>query len=94
MKIIGKILAVPGMLTIRTAAILIEMFGRISSIFGGPFLMFVTGCCIYSAATFNWRNFAILAVAAGTCALFYSLLGLLLGLADIACDRLKHLLMS
>lgn len=94
MKIFGKILAVPGILTIRAAAILIELFGKISSILGGPFLVFVTGCCIYSAVTSNWRNFAILAAVAGACALFYILLGLLLGLTDIACDRLKQYLRS
>ena len=94
MKIIGKVLVIPGIAAIRTAGILIELFGKISSLLAGPFLVFVIGCAIYSTCTSHWRDLAILAAVAGACTLFYLLLGLILGLIDIASDRMKQFLHS
>ena len=94
MKIFWKILAIPCIAAIRTVGILIELFGKISSLLAGPFLVFVIGCCIYSICTSHWRDLAILAAVAGACTLFYLLLGLILGLIDIVSDRMIQFLRS
>ena len=94
MKIFAKILAVPGLISMKMAGLLITALGKVSSILAGPFLVFVIGCCIYSAFTGNWRNLAILAAVGGACVLFYLLIGLILGGIDIACSRMKNFIRS
>ena len=73
----------------KTASVIIEILAKISAILAGPFLVFVTGCGIYCTVTTNWKSLIILAVIAGTVVLVYALIGIVLGLLDIAGSRIK-----
>ena len=94
MRMIAKAFAVLGYVPLKMAGFIIDLFGKASSILAGPFLVFVIGCCIYSAVTAHWRNLVILVVVGGVCTAFYISLGLILGLIDIAGSRIKEFLRS
>ena len=92
MKIITKPLAVLGFIALKMAGAVIQVLAKVSGILAGPFLVFIIGCGIYCAATSSWKSLIILVVIAGTVVAFYMLLGLLLGLVDIAgSGMLRHL---
>ena len=90
MRIFAKIMAVPAIAGLKTAGIIIEILAKASCILAGPFLVFVIGCSIYSAVTGNWRNLAILLIVAGACISLYFLIGVLLGVIDIAGLKLRQ----
>ena len=89
MKILMIILAIPIMIVVKLASVIIETAAKISAVLAGPFLIFVAGCGIYCAVTANWKSLIILAAVAGAVILAYFLIGLVLGLLDIAGSRLR-----
>ena len=91
---VDKILLFPVMTVLKIASVIIELLAKISAILAGPFLVFVTGCGIYCVVTTNWTSLIILAVIAGTVVLVYVLIGIVLGLLDIAGSRIKWFIRS
>ena len=79
MKLFAKIMAVPAIVGLKTAGIIIEILAKASCILAGPFLVFVIGCSIYCA---------------GACIGLYLLIGALLGAIDIAGAKMKRILHS
>ena len=94
MKTLIKILLFPVMTVLKIASVIIELLAKISAILAGPFLVFVTGCGIYCVVTTKWKSLIILAVIAGTVVLVYVLIGIVLGLLDIAGSRIKWFIRS
>ena len=90
MRVLMILLAIPAMIVIKLVSVIIEIAAKISAVLAGPFLIFVIGCGIYCAVTTNWKSLIILAAVAGVVILAYLLIGLVLGLLDIAGSRLKY----
>ena len=94
MKILMKIIAAPAAVLLKMASCVIETLTKISSILAGPFLVFVIGCGIYCTVTANWKSLLILAVIAGTVIFAYCMIGLLLGVIDLAGNKIGHFIRS
>ena len=90
MRVLIILLAIPVMIVVKLVSVIIETAAKISAVLAGPFLVFVIGCGIYCAVTANWKSLIILAAVAGVVILAYLLIGLVLGLLDIAGSRLKY----
>ena len=88
MKIITKPLALLGIILLKAIGATMNLFANLSSIVAGPFLVFILGFGIYYAVTANWKHVLILAIVGGVVLLLYMLMGLLLGLIDIAGERM------
>lgn len=87
-----KIMAGVGFVSLKIANVIISIISKIGSILAGPFLVFVIGCGIYCVATTNWKSFLILTIIGGAVVSVFMLTGLLLGLLDIAQDRMKQVI--
>lgn len=90
MRVLMILLAIPAMIVVKLVIVIIETAAKISAVLAGPFLVFVAGCGIYCAVTTNWKSLIILVAVAGVVILAYLLIGLVLGLLDIAGSRLKY----
>lgn len=90
MGIIRKILAALGVVSLKTASVVLGIAAKIGSFLAGPFLVFVIGCGIYCAVTANWKSLVILAVIGGAVVVLFMLLGLLLGAIDIGISGAKR----
>ena len=89
MKIVVKILVFLVLAVLKIVSKIIEILAKISAVLAGPFLVFVIGCGIYCAVTTNWKSLIILVVIAGAVILVYALIGIVLGLLDLAGCRIK-----
>ncbi|MBO5520385.1 MAG: hypothetical protein J5973_01755 [Eubacterium sp.] len=94
MRILMILLAIPVMIVVKMVSVIIETAAQISAVLAGPFLIFVIGCGIYCAVTANWKSLIILAVIAGVVILAYLLIGIVLGLLDLAGNRMKRFIRS
>ena len=90
MRILRKILAALGVVSLKTASIVLGIAAKIGSFLAGPFLVFVIGCGIYCVVTANWKSLVILAVIGGVVVILFMLLGLLLGAIDIGISGAKR----
>lgn len=66
-KLPFKLLALPLILILMTAAILVRMVTNLSSYIVGPLMLFILGFGIYSAVQQRWTSVAILAVSEVLC---------------------------
>ena len=94
MRILMILLAIPVMIVVKMVSVIIETAAQISAVLAGPFLIFVIGCGIYCAVTANWKSLIILAVTAGAVVFVYALIGIVLGLLDLAGNRMKRFIRS
>ena len=94
MRVLIILLAIPVMIVVKLVSVIIETAAQISAVLAGPFLIFVIGCGIYCAVTANWKSLIILAVIAGVVILAYLLIGIVLGLLDLAGNRMKRFIRS
>lgn len=89
MRVLMILVAIPVMIVVKLASVIIETAAKVSVLLVGPFLIFVAGCGVYCAVSANWKSLIILAVITGAVIFAYLLIGIILGLLDIACSRLK-----
>ena len=68
---------------------LISTVMKLASLMAGPFLLFSIGCSIYCIATANLKSLLIFGLLIGAVCLLYMAAGLVLGLMDIAGERLR-----
>ena len=94
MRILMILLAIPVMIVVKMVSVIIETAAQISAVLAGPFLIFVIGCGIYCAVTANWKSLIILAVTAGAVVFVYALIGIVLGLLDLAGNHMKRFIRS
>ena len=90
MRVLMILLAIPVMIVVKLVSVIIETLAKISAVLAGPLLIFVIGCSIYCVVTANWKSLIILAAVAGVVILAYLLIGLVLGLLDIAGGRISR----
>ena len=92
MRIFTKIMAALGVVSLKSISIAMSVTAKVCSILTGPFLVFVIGCGIYCVVTTNWKSLLILTIIGGAVVSVFMLTGLLLGLLDIAQDRMKQVI--
>lgn len=90
MRIIRKTLAALGVVSLKSASILLGLAAKIGSFLAGPFLVFVIGCGIYCAATANWKSLVILGIIGGMVVAFFAGLGILLGVIDVGIGNARR----
>jgi len=94
MRFIMKMMIIPVFLVLKIIGSISRIIVEASTLVAGPFLIFVLGCSIYCIVKANWQSLLILALVGGGCILLYVLIGLLLGVIDIAGARMKRFLHS
>lgn len=89
-KLPFKLLALPLILILMTAVILVRIVTNLSAYLVGPLMLFLLGCGIYSAVQQRWPSVAILAVSEVVCvvAMFFALsvVSALEGIRDFLVD--------
>lgn len=66
-KLPFKLLALPLILVLMTAVILVKLLTNLSAYLMGPLMLFILGCGIYSAVQQMWTSVVILAVSEVLC---------------------------
>lgn len=66
-KLPFKLLALPLILVLMTAVILVKLLTNLSAYIMGPLMLFILGCGIYSAMQQMWTSVVILAVSEVLC---------------------------
>ena len=84
----GKIFVIMVIAVLKIFSGLISAVMKLTSLIAGPFLAFSIGCSIYCIATANWKSLLIFGLLIGTVIFIYMAAGIVLGLMDIARDRL------
>ena len=88
MRILGKIMSIPAVAALKVTAALLTIFVKLSAFLAGPFLVFAVVCSTYCIVTQDWKNLLVFTVLAAAIIIIYLLAGLVLGMVDIARDRI------
>ena len=90
MKLPFKLLALPIILILMAAALLVKLVTNLSAYVMGPLMLFILGCGIYSAVQQMWTSVAILVVLEILCVadMFFAVV------LETALDGMKDSLMG
>lgn len=94
MRFIMKMMIIPVFLVLKIIGTMSRIIVEASALVTGPFLIFVLGCGVYCIITANWKSLLILGLIAGAVYLAYILVGLALGLLEIAGNKMGRFLRS